>query len=216
METITGGLSKINPSLIKRLFPHLSQQQMQSLQRSDNVDIRIGVAHASRHPERVERAKGKGDFWLYRGHLGICLGGSYPGIEERTHKSDELFHVNQKYHVGFSSCSYVTSYELVICNRVESFHTQRGASVEVVDSVDESSSIIEVHSSATDIVESSGRSLVEPRSLVSGTDVVTCNTATESSSMMSDVDGTSSVSSGVVEPCSLVAGTDKVSCGRLP
>ena len=158
METITGGLSRINPSLITRLFPHLSRRQLQSLQRGDNVDVLIGVARASWHPERVEKAKGEGDFWLYRGKFGSCLGGSYPGIEERTRKSDKLFHVNQKYHVGFSSCSPIKSHELEFCSRrVESYHIQRGAVAEVAEVVDpiaESSRIVEIEISDVEPVSS--------------------------------------------------------------
>ena len=98
METITGGHKKICASKIKELFPHLTDQMIKILQRGEDVDILMGIGHLSWHPERVERAKGGGDFWICRGKFGSCLGGRYPGIVEKTYKSDSLFHVNQTYH----------------------------------------------------------------------------------------------------------------------
>ena len=122
METITGKLSKIGSWRIKKLFPHLSDDTVQMLTRGDRVDVLIGISHPSWHPERAEKAKGGGDFWIYRGRFGSCLGGRYPGIKEGTQKSSNLFHVNQTYHI---TCTVKPkgSHELEFCpKRVESYY----------------------------------------------------------------------------------------------
>ena len=120
METITGSLSKMNPSNISKLFPHLPDNLIKTLERGDKVDILIGMTHPSWHPERIEKAR-DGDLWIYRGRFGSCLGGCFPGIEEDTRKSDGLFHVNQVYHIQCAPQSSVSvvSHELEFClNRI--------------------------------------------------------------------------------------------------
>ena len=49
------------------LFLHLSDRLVQMLQRGDKVDVLIGISHPSWQPERAEKAKASGDFWIYRG-----------------------------------------------------------------------------------------------------------------------------------------------------
>ena len=139
MESITGRLSKVSASRIKELFPNLSEQQIRVLQRADDVDVLIGAGHASWHPERVERAKGGGDLWRYRGKFGECLGGSYLGITGGTSKSSDLFHVNYSYHVAATShANQIASHELEFCpQRVASYYqskTMVSNRIEVVDS----------------------------------------------------------------------------------
>ena len=36
---------------------------------------------------RVTKAKGGGDFWLYRSRFGICIGGSHPWVTGKMEKS---------------------------------------------------------------------------------------------------------------------------------
>ena len=64
METITGGLSQIGASQIKKLFPHLPDNQVRNLLQESDVDVLIGMPHPSWHPDKTERAKGDGDFWI--------------------------------------------------------------------------------------------------------------------------------------------------------
>ena len=115
METITGAVSKIGYSKIQKLFPHLSDKNIRTLQRVDRVDFFIGIKHPSWHPERTEKARGGGDFWLYRGRFGKCAGGRHPEIKEETRKSDNLF---VKVHQNFST-QVIThesvSHELEFC-----------------------------------------------------------------------------------------------------
>ena len=145
METITGCLSKVNASTIKTLFPHLSQREIDVLQRGDDVDVLIGMAHASWHPERVERARGGGDFWIYRGKFGSCLGGRYPGISEGTSKSSDLFHVNHSYHVA-ASCreNQLASHELEFCPQRVASYFQSSAVVNCIEVVDSSAGLGQV------------------------------------------------------------------------
>ena len=124
MNTITNAISKIGVPRIKKMFPNLCDKDVQMLRRGDWVDVLIGVSHPSWHPERVEQARGGGDMWMYRGKFGTCLGGRYPGIEEGTKKSSDLFHVNHSYHIQ-TEChpAHRQPHELEFCEtRVESYY----------------------------------------------------------------------------------------------
>ena len=126
METITGSLSKISPSSIKKLFPNISDKSVRMLQRGDSVEVLIGMCKPSWHPERVEKANGGGDFWKWRGKFGSCLGGSHPHIKEETRKSDKLFHVNHSYLIAASpskSAGQSMPHELENRNRSSSVST---------------------------------------------------------------------------------------------
>ena len=50
MESITGSVSQVDGSVLRRLFPHVSDRVLRSLQRADDVDILIGISHPSWHP----------------------------------------------------------------------------------------------------------------------------------------------------------------------
>ena len=99
MESITGEVSRIDLDKIKALFPHIPYNQAQKLTRLSHVDVLIGMQHPSWHPERAERAKGGGDFWLYRGMFVSCIGGRHLEIIDTTQKSKNLFTVVHTYHV---------------------------------------------------------------------------------------------------------------------
>ena len=126
METITGSVSKIGAAHLKELFPNMTDQMINKLQRGSDVDVLIGICHPSWHPERVERAKGKGDFWMFRGKFGVCVGGRYPGMVEGTKKNHSLFQVNKSFHIMSSKASPSTdqSHHLEFCpRRVQSYAT---------------------------------------------------------------------------------------------
>ena len=130
METITGAVSKIGAGRIKKLFPHLSDKTIRQLQRREEVDVLLGALHPSWHPERVERARSGGDFWIYRGKFGSCVGGRCPGMVEGTKKSEKLFTVNQIYHVMSSPATShrSLSHELEYCpSRVKDYISSQGA-----------------------------------------------------------------------------------------
>ena len=105
---------------LKKMFPHLSSQMIQTLRRGDQVDVLIGAKHASWQPDRAEKVQGRGDLWMYRWKYGICYGGSCPDIEERTEKSSDLFHVNQTYNLQCVVQRPITqssSHELEFCEK---------------------------------------------------------------------------------------------------
>ena len=136
METITGHLSTLSLSSIKTLFPHLSHKSVQGLLRSGEVDILIGIAHPSWHPDRAEMAQGGGDMWMYRGKFGSCFGGRHPLVKESMKKSDTLFTVN--HHIVCAPCSSeleIASHELQYCqDRVQLYHISKNpSSVHVYD-----------------------------------------------------------------------------------
>ena len=115
METITGAVTEIGRLKIKRLFPHLSEANINMLQRHSDVNILLGIGHPSWHPDRTEKARGGGDFWIYRGKFGSCVGGRHPEIKEETRKSDSLFvTVHKNFHISVQSLPSI-SHELEFC-----------------------------------------------------------------------------------------------------
>ena len=117
MDTITGVVSTIGVNILKRLFPHLSNDFISQLQRGVTVDFLIGMLHPSWHPERAEKAKGGGDFWVWRGRFGACVGGRHREMREQTPKSENLIiKVHQSYHVAATQIQE-SSHELAFCPR---------------------------------------------------------------------------------------------------
>ena len=57
------------------------------------VDYLIGLSQASWHPQRTQKARGGGDFWLWENSFGSCLGGSHPLVSSCTTRSDGLYTV---------------------------------------------------------------------------------------------------------------------------
>ena len=118
MECITGALMKIHENTIRKLFPRLDRRTVECLKRGSNVDMLIGMKHPSWFPERAERATGGGDFWLYRGMFGVCVGGTHGLINEETKKSDSLFVVNHTYHIDVvSHPATLTNHHLEFCEQ---------------------------------------------------------------------------------------------------
>ncbi len=91
MECITGRVSQIGFHKLQKLFPGLSRKMIDNLQRADVVDVLIGLLHPSMHPERKQRAKGGGDFWIYEGRFGSCVGGQHPQLMEETCRAENVF-----------------------------------------------------------------------------------------------------------------------------
>ena len=94
MECITSDVSEVCYDKLRRFFPQVSDKLIHQLQRKSRVDVLIGLPHPSMHPERSVRAKGGGDFWIYKGQFGSCVGGRHPQLMEETRKSQDLFVVN--------------------------------------------------------------------------------------------------------------------------
>ena len=122
MSTITGSVTQIDPRTIKRLFPHLSEKSINKLMRGSTVDFLIGMTHPSWHPERAEQAIGDGDFWVFRGKYGMCVGGRHQEVKEETCKSKNLFvRVHQSYQIATEPASR-SSHELEYCqHRIENY-----------------------------------------------------------------------------------------------
>ena len=57
---------------------------MRRVGRANQVNFLIRVNHAYWHPGKAEI----GDYWVYRGWLGVCVGGRYPVIDEQNRRSD--------------------------------------------------------------------------------------------------------------------------------
>ena len=114
--TITGPLGLIDMEKVKLLFPHLSTKEIWKLDRLEQVDILIGLNHASWHPQRAEKANGdEGDFWIYRGMFGCCLGGSHPLVGETTMKNHALFTVDHSFYTRVERAEEENSYSFEFC-----------------------------------------------------------------------------------------------------
>ena len=116
METITGAVSQIGVPRLMKFFPKMSEEHVRKLQRGTKVDFLIGMRHPSWHPERVEKGVGGGNFWVYRGKFGSCVGGCCPGMSEGTKKNQNLFTVNHRSFLISSTVSYHQSHHLEFCS----------------------------------------------------------------------------------------------------
>ena len=111
IECITSQVSSVGYDKLRRFFPQVTDKLIHQLQRKSQVDVLIGLPHPSMHPERTVRAKGGGDFWIYEGQFGSCVGGRHPQLKEGTRKSQDLFVVN--HHVSATPSN--VSHELQYC-----------------------------------------------------------------------------------------------------
>ena len=128
LECVTGALGAIDSTSIKKLFPMLTNQEVESLKRCSNVDYLIGAQHPSCHPERAERTNLGGDLWLYEGRFGRCIGGSHPDIKEDTEKrSVHYFTVNYEVNEAIEAHENVNPHSLEYCpERVMSYVHKSG------------------------------------------------------------------------------------------
>ena len=126
LESLTGVVTKMPASKLRKLFPGVSRKTLKSVQRGSQVDVLIGLPHPSWHPDRKTRASGGGDFWLWESRFGMCVGGRHPEVREGTRRSDDLFTVNV-HHTYFSDLSAnSTSHELEFCpSRAASYEKSR-------------------------------------------------------------------------------------------
>ena len=114
LESITGVVSQISSTKLRKFFPRSSDKLIELLRRGSVVDFLIGMLHPSWHPDRAEKAAGGGDLWIYRGRFGACVGGRHPEINERTRRSEGLFNVNHTYFTDVSVAPF-PSHELEYC-----------------------------------------------------------------------------------------------------
>ena len=92
LDEVTGCLGELlAPDKFKEMFPNLLGGY--KVVGRGPVDYLIGLCKASWQPQRVVRAEGGGDFWLWENQFGICVGGSHPAIGSSTTRSDALFTV---------------------------------------------------------------------------------------------------------------------------
>ena len=92
LDEVTGDLGNaVNKSTMKKLFPNVVGAH--SLTGASRVDYLIGLGKASCKPQRIQKAAGGGDFWLWGNDFGTCVGGTHPLIDSFTSRSDNLFTV---------------------------------------------------------------------------------------------------------------------------
>ena len=77
--------------VMKKMFPNLVGGH--TLTGASNVDYLIGLGKASWQPQRILKAEGGGDFWLWENAFGTCVGGSHPLVNSFTYRSDSLYTV---------------------------------------------------------------------------------------------------------------------------
>ena len=76
---------------MKQLFPNVIGAHALSV--NAEVDYLIGLDKASWQPERIEKAAGGGDFWMWGNSFGTCVGGSHPLVNSFTTRSNSLYMV---------------------------------------------------------------------------------------------------------------------------
>ena len=64
------------------------------------MDYLLGLGNPSWQPERITKANGGGDLWLYQNRFGICIGGSHPWVTGRMEKSAGMYTVLSTVRVG--------------------------------------------------------------------------------------------------------------------
>ena len=60
---------------------------------ASTVDYLIGLGKASWQPQRIQKALGGGDMWLWENEFGTCIGGSHPLVNSFHTRSDSLYTV---------------------------------------------------------------------------------------------------------------------------
>ena len=91
-DEVTGEMGgPISKEIMKQLFPNIIGAH--SMSGTAKMDYLIGLSQASWHPQRIQKARGGGDFWLWENSFGSCLGGSHPLVNSCTTRSDSLYTV---------------------------------------------------------------------------------------------------------------------------
>ena len=92
LDQVTGNIgASIDKEVMKRMFPDIMGSH--KLSSSSPVDYLIGLGNASWQPQRVQKALGGGDFWVWQNRFGSCVGGTHPLITSFTTRSDSLYTV---------------------------------------------------------------------------------------------------------------------------
>ena len=90
LDEVTGTLGKqLGKEQMIKLFPTV--QGGYKMCGATKVDYLIGMSKASWQPEKVVRAQGGGDLWIWRNQFGSCVGGSHPAITSSVTRNDSLF-----------------------------------------------------------------------------------------------------------------------------
>ena len=97
LDDVTGELGQpLTLMQIQKLFPHIkAEKEKRKLIGTTQVDYLIGINKASWLPEKVAKASGGGDFWLWENQFGSCVGGSHPLLGEGVTKPNGL-HVGRQ------------------------------------------------------------------------------------------------------------------------
>ena len=92
LDQVTGALGRsLSKNIMKQLFPNVIGAHALSV--DAEVDYLIGLEKASWQPERIEKAAGGGDFWIWGNSFGTCVGGSHPLVNSFTTRSNSLYTV---------------------------------------------------------------------------------------------------------------------------
>ena len=92
LEEITGPMNSVlGDDVLRKLFPTVVGAS--KLCGASRVDYLIGLSKASWQPERILKAEGGGDFWLWQNNFGSCIGGSHPLVNAHVSRSDNLYTV---------------------------------------------------------------------------------------------------------------------------
>ena len=83
LDEVTGHLgTPLSKEVMRKLFPDI--KGVHNMTGASRVDYMIGLGKASWQPQRIQKALGGGDFWLWGNDFGSCVGGSHPLVKSFT------------------------------------------------------------------------------------------------------------------------------------
>jgi len=96
MEKITGSLSRLDVSVLARLFPDYDPEVLQ--RQSTEVDILLGSNYYGLHPKH-EVCRAGDNLSIMKSELGLCVVGSHPDLKEHTRLDANMVDILHGAHV---------------------------------------------------------------------------------------------------------------------
>ena len=100
MDKITGRLSRLDCSVLSRLFPKYDPEVLQ--RKSTEVDVLLGSNYYGLHPKQEVCSAGE-NLSIMKSELGLCVVGSHPDLKETTRLDANMVDILHGAHVITSS-----------------------------------------------------------------------------------------------------------------
>ena len=102
LETITGELAQLDPSVLKVLFPEYDSNRLQ--RQSNEVDVLLGSDYFGLHPKEELCSVGD-NLSLMSGALGVCVQGSHPDLNVDNSMDSNMMRVLKSANLKISTSS---------------------------------------------------------------------------------------------------------------